>query len=533
MLASLALFGSLATANAYVWPSPQLEALDSVRFGLISFSQPGQDNFLSNFADTCSGFLFANISDPDAITGRTNAADWLRTAYHDMATHNVDDGTGGLDASIRFLAETNRTENPGTGFNNTVQEVFAPNANRYVSIADSIALGAVMVMEACDSGQLIPQIAYRGGRVDALAPNSPGVPRPEQSLDEHIDSFKKQGFTKEEMISLVACGHTFGGVQHEPFPDIVPDLQDPQNNSLSVSHFDTTDFVFDNKVATEYISDTTGNPLVVGLNETTNSDKRIFASDGNVTMKSFAGDPKLFGKTCSELIARMIDTVPKGVQLTEVIEPLPVKPTVSLTLGGDTLQLTTEVRFFGMSNDTLRNVQLLADGRDGKTANWTLDPLGVTSSFNNRYSAMWYTINATTSATAGFKNISFLVDGKLESQGGLGFPLQDGVVFANSSCTFANASSGGRMDVGVRNGLNPSRVYLEEHTTDNTTAPIIVEYDIQRPANESTGSAYTLWSFEIPAKVAQYSIGAEVDGVKRTTPEVHFSNKLPLCAGNS
>ncbi|KAJ6447905.1 heme peroxidase [Mycena vitilis] len=341
MLASLALFGSLATANAYVWPSPQLEALDSVRFGLISFSQPGQDNFLSNFADTCSGFLFANISDPDAITGRTNAADWLRTAYHDMATHNVDDGTGGLDASIRFLAETNRTENPGTGFNNTVQEVFAPNANRYVSIADSIALGAVMVMEAwcvpvlflLESHDLNPlfQRSWSTNPTNCVprwtsrrsGANSPGVPRPEQSLDEHIDSFKKQGFTKEEMISLVACGHTFGGVQHEPFPDIVPDLQDPQNNSLSVSHFDTTNFVFDNKVATEYISDTTGNPLVVGLNETTNSDKRIFASDGNVTMKSFAGDPKLFGKTCSELIARMIDTVPKGVQLTEVIEPLP------------------------------------------------------------------------------------------------------------------------------------------------------------------------------------------------------------------
>ncbi|KAJ7678175.1 heme peroxidase [Mycena polygramma] len=516
MLARLALFGSLATVNAYVWPSPQLEALDSVRFGLISFSQPGQDNFLSDFADTCSGFLFANISDIDAITRRTNAADWLRTAYHDMATHNIDDGTGGLDdVSIRFLAETNRTE---------VCSVHSPfPIMRHVMLHQTESWHRVQQYRS-----RVPQIAYRGGRVDALAPNSPGVPRPEQSLDEHIDSFKKQGFTKEEMISLVACGHTFGGVQHETFPDIAPDLQDPHNNSLSVSHFDTTNFVFDNN-ASEYVSGTTGNPLVVGLNQTMNSDKRIFASDGNVTMKSFADDPKLFGKTCSELIARMIDTVPKGVQLTEVIEPLPVKPTVSFTLGGDTLQLTTEVRFFGMSNDT-RNVQLLAEGHDGKTANWTLDPLGVTSSFNNRYSAMWYTINATTSATAGFKNVSFLVDGKLENQGGLGFPLEDGVVFANSSCTFTDNSSGGRMD--VRNDLNPSRVYLEEHTTDNTTAPIIVEHNIPRPANESTDSAYTLWSVDIPAKVAQYSIGAEVDGAKRTTSEVHFSNNLPLCAGS-
>lgn len=29
-------------------------------------------------------------------------------AYHDMSTHNIEDGTGGLDASIRF--ETGRPE---------------------------------------------------------------------------------------------------------------------------------------------------------------------------------------------------------------------------------------------------------------------------------------------------------------------------------------------------------------------------------------------------------------------------------------
>ena len=36
--------------------------------------------------------------------------------------------------------------------------------------------------------------------------------------------------------------------------------------------------------ATEFISGTTANPLVVGLNDTTNSDKRIFAAEGNATM---------------------------------------------------------------------------------------------------------------------------------------------------------------------------------------------------------------------------------------------------------
>jgi hypothetical protein len=42
--------------------------------------------------------------------------------------------------------------------------------------------------------------------------------------------------------------------------------------------------------------------------------------------RSFAKSPKLFAKTCADLFARMVDTVPKGVKLTEIIEPLPVKP---------------------------------------------------------------------------------------------------------------------------------------------------------------------------------------------------------------
>jgi hypothetical protein len=51
-----------------------------------------------------------------------------------------------------------------------------------------------------------PEIAFRGGRVDAVEPNKPGVPEPQQDLDSHIASFARQGFTKTEMIGLVACG---------------------------------------------------------------------------------------------------------------------------------------------------------------------------------------------------------------------------------------------------------------------------------------------------------------------------------------
>ena len=49
------------------------------------------------------------------------------------------------------------------------------------------------------------------------------------------------------MIGLVACGHTFGGVQNVAFPTIVDPSTDP-NNTSGNAHFDSTFTHFDNKV---------------------------------------------------------------------------------------------------------------------------------------------------------------------------------------------------------------------------------------------------------------------------------------------
>jgi hypothetical protein len=46
---------------------------------------------------------------------------------------------------------------------------------------------------------------------------------------------------------LMLSRHSFGGVQHDPFPDIVPELNDP-NNTQSVQHFDSTNVHFDNNM---------------------------------------------------------------------------------------------------------------------------------------------------------------------------------------------------------------------------------------------------------------------------------------------
>ena len=84
---------------------------------------------------------------------------------------------------------------------------------------------------------------FRGGRVDATAAGPPGVPEPQNTLESHIASFAKQGFNQTEMITLVACGHTFGGVQHSAFPDTVPV---PAGVDDIDGTFDNTPFTFDN-----------------------------------------------------------------------------------------------------------------------------------------------------------------------------------------------------------------------------------------------------------------------------------------------
>ena len=56
----------------------------------------------------------------------------------------------------------------------------------------------------------------------------------------------------------------------------------------------------------------------------------------------------------------MLNTVPKGVQLTEVIEPLPVKPSnVGIILAGDTLQLSGELRVCAASPTTYPRAHII------------------------------------------------------------------------------------------------------------------------------------------------------------------------------
>jgi hypothetical protein len=208
----LILLGALSNlASSYTWPDEKIDLLEG-----FFYEQDG--NFSSPVGSMASGvFPCGHFLVPFTQTGRSDSAEWLRTAYHDMATADVDQGTGGIDASIAF--ETTRPENIGAAFNESLS-FFADFHTPRSSMSDLIAMGAILAVEACSNGAV--SIPYKVGRVDVTEAGPPGVPRPEQNLTEHILSFKKQGFTSKEMIGLVACGHTIGGVHGDNFPDIVP-----------------------------------------------------------------------------------------------------------------------------------------------------------------------------------------------------------------------------------------------------------------------------------------------------------------------
>ncbi|KZL74873.1 wsc domain-containing protein [Colletotrichum incanum] len=301
MLATLAL-ASLAAAE-YVWPSPYDEIEDHLSL---------QSGYLRR------GFIdgVINCGFGTNTPGRQNSAEWIRAAFHDMATHDAATGTGGLDASIFF--ELDRPENIGSAFNNTFG-FFSSFHSIRASASDLLAMSVLVASFSC-GGSKMP---FRAGRIDAQEAGPAGVPEPQTDLKTTQDVFTKAGFNTSDMIAMVACGHTLGGVHSVDFPEIVGVEADPNNDT--VAHFDAEFAKFDHGVVTEYLDGTTKNPLVAGTNDTLNSDKRIFSADGNKTMQAMA-DPATFQATCADIFTRMIDTVPTSVKLSEPIVGTDIKP---------------------------------------------------------------------------------------------------------------------------------------------------------------------------------------------------------------
>lgn len=111
----------------------------------------------------------------------------------------------------------------------------------------------------------------------------------------------------------------------------------------------------------EYLNGTTADPLVVSSNATMTSDLRIFSSDGNATMQGYVlfllvqflwsliysrlTSPDTFAETCKTIFARMINTVPSNVTLTNEIALIPAKVSaVQLTVENNQMVLRASLR---------------------------------------------------------------------------------------------------------------------------------------------------------------------------------------------
>lgn len=325
------------------WPSP-FDDLEEIMFQQRIFKS-------RNFADTISP-----CSNEASGPGRQVAAEWLRVAFHDMATADVRTGTGGLDGSLQYQLDDG--ESKGPGFNSTLK-FFSDYLSKKSSLADLIALGVYASVRSC-GGPLIP---VRAGRVDAQGAGSMGVPQPEHSIEQFRQQFDRMGFAEEEMIQLTACGHTLGGVHDTEFPELVEEGESPSDSTVAG---------FDEKVITEYLDNNTTNPLVVGpaVGQGKDSDARIFNSDANATVKAMA-DPQGFRDVCRKVLQKMIEVVPAGVTLSPPIEPYVVKPVdlrLALEQAARHLQLSGNVRVktTNLPREEIVRMEILYKNRDGE-----------------------------------------------------------------------------------------------------------------------------------------------------------------------
>lgn len=125
------------SAYIYTWPNPQIDVLER-----MLYQQEGFDSLGPALGVSPCTTIFGR-------TGRTDSAEWIRTAYHDMSTANVTAGTGGIDASIGF--ESNRPENVGKFINETFNFLL-PFQSPLSSMSDLLALATVFLLVAVRTG---------------------------------------------------------------------------------------------------------------------------------------------------------------------------------------------------------------------------------------------------------------------------------------------------------------------------------------------------------------------------------------------
>jgi hypothetical protein len=249
-------------------------------------------------------------------TRHTKGREWVRTAFHDSFTHDATTKTGGMHASIQY--ELDRPDNLGAVLNNTLGDISSIVSTRS-SAPDLLASSLVMSVARC-ADMRVPQ---RLGHKDAAETGIKGVLEAHTDLNTTRKRFETASLNEVDVITLIACGHSIGGVHSVDHPEMVSGPVSAENKAS----FDTTKGVMDNNVVLEYLDNSTANPSIVNTNNTLNLEKRIFAAYENATMRKLA-NKAYFKAQCEVAFEKMLDFVAGDVTLSEPLGPADIRPCI-------------------------------------------------------------------------------------------------------------------------------------------------------------------------------------------------------------
>ncbi|KAL8826220.1 MAG: hypothetical protein Q9170_007485 [Blastenia crenularia] len=455
--------------------------------------------------------------------GRIAAAEWIRTAFHDMATGNVYLGTGGLDASLVFELGGDGGDNIGAAFATTLT-TYAPFLTSRSSMSDIIAMGIYTSVRSC-GGPIVP---IKTGRVDATEAGPPGVPLPQNSLYTFQNQFLRTGFDTSQMIAVTACGHTLGGVHAANFPQVVPPGSAPNDYKLMDS---TTKF--DEKIASEYVAGKSTDPLVSGPSKAAgrDSDFKVFNADGNATISTLA-DPATFASTCQAMLQKMIEVVPSGVTLSDPIVPYDIKPValqLTLQAGGSEIQFAGEIRVRTTTRPAsqISSVQLeykdRTGGSDCGTCKISATTKGTAAGFDDSFTFYAFSSRIPSqSSISAFNVLVTLASGgtELYDNNGQGYPIQDNVMLQSpQSCVAGNTLT---VTAAVRAPAASANLVLSLKVPQGVIVPALQSQTVAMtkqstagPYNIVTGT-YTLDSTQVKTTKFDISSGQDADSFKST-----------------
>jgi hypothetical protein len=444
-LLSLALLAS--SGEAYVWPSQhdQLDDLLYLQSGYIRNGQLSDRMYPFTWSHQLCGLTgnteVRSCGFGAGQPGIQKTAEWVRTAFHDSATHDATTKTGGLDASIQY--ELDRPENLGAALNNTLADI-SSSVDIRTSVADLLALALVMSVARC--GDM--RVPLRLGRKDAAEAGIKGVPEAHTDLNTTRKRFATMSLNESEMITLIACGHSIGGVHSVDHPEIVSGPVSAENKPS----FDNSSAVLDNNVVLEYLNNSTANPLIVNTNNTLNSDKRIFAADDSATMRKLA-DKSYFKSQCETVFEKMLSLVPGDVTLTEPLEPADIRPYIGkYQLNADgTLQFSGRIRVritpvTGRDANTLV-ASLIPSSRNGKNMSEIVAqpaPMGGGTSFGYfDEEFQWFEFDQIMKASEAFESFKIRVnDVTYDNAGTGGYPINPKILYQEpQSCVVIDAGT--------------------------------------------------------------------------------------------